>query len=367
MKITKVTIIDGPDEGRGQKRWHWVRIHTDEGFIGTGEINRRPEPVMAIVREWADSLLIGQDPRDIERLWDAMYDNMTPWGSSGAEMRAISAIDMALWDIMGQSVGQPVWRLLGGKMRPRVPVYRTGGVNGSSKQEIGEAVAKLKEQGFSAFKCCFFHENAPLVRRRAGLEAVASGVQKMEWVREVAGNTLEMGIDCHPEWDLHGALRVAQAVEHLNLMFFECPIGPSNTRSMVTVAQRTKTPIMAGERLFSRWDMRDLLESQACPIINPDLAWCGGISETKRIATYAQVYDVAMAPHDSGPIATIARAHVMFSVPNAWYMELSSATLANVKYLADPHALDVEGSAIAVPDGPGLGVQLSPELLAQER
>jgi galactonate dehydratase len=105
----------------------------------------------------------------------------------------------------------------------------------------------------------------------------------------------------------------------------------------------------------------------ACPIINPDLAWCGGISETKRIATYAQVYDVAMAPHDSGPIATIARAHVMVTVPNAWFMELSSSTTANLRYLADPHVLDVVDSTIAVPDGPGLGVQLSDEILAQER
>ncbi|HEV2123614.1 MAG TPA: mandelate racemase/muconate lactonizing enzyme family protein [Chloroflexota bacterium] len=367
MKITRVTLLHGPDEGRGQKRWHWVRIHTDDGLIGTGEINRRPGPVMETIREWADTLLVGQDPRDIERLWDAMYDSVTPWGSSGAEMRAISAIDMALWDILGQSVGQPIWRLLGGKMRPRVPVYRTGGVQGESREAIAESVHKLQEQGYSAFKCCFFREEQGLVRHRAGLEAVARGVEKMQWVRDAVGNQIEMGIDCHPEWDLHGAVRVAQAVEHLNLMFFKCPVGPSNTRSMATVASRTKTPIMAGERLFSRWDLRDLLESQACPIINPDLAWCGGISETKRIATYAQVYDVAMAPHDSGPIATICRAHVMVTTPNAWYMELSSATLGNLKYLADPDVLRVEGSSVAVPDGPGLGVQLSPEILDQEK
>jgi galactonate dehydratase len=363
MKITGVSILESPD----RSRWCWVRIYTDEGIVGTGEINRRPEPVKAVVREWAETILAGQDPRDVERLWDRMYDSMTPWASSGAEMRAISAIDMALWDILGQSVGQPLYRLLGGKMRPRVPVYRTGGVTGETAEEIAESVARLQQAGFEAFKCCFFREEPGLVRHRASPAAVARGVEKMQWVRDATGNSIEMGIDCHPEWDLHGAIRVAQAVEHLGLMFFECPVGPSNTRSMVTVAGRTKTPIMAGERLFSRWDMRDLLESQACPIINPDLAWCGGISETKRIATYAQVYDVAMAPHDSGPIATICRAHVMVTTPNAWYMELSSATLGNLKYLADPDVLRVENSSIAVPERPGIGVDLSPETLAQEQ
>lgn len=368
MKITRVNILEPPDfDISNQRRWCWVRVHTDDGLVGTGEINRRPEPVKAIVHEWGETILKGRDPRDIEWLWDTMYESASPWGVAGAEMRAISAIDMALWDILGQSVGQPIWRLLGGKMRPRVPVYRTGGVHGNTPQDIAQSCQKLMEAGFRAFKCCFFPRgNAWLVRKYAHPEGVAQGVQKMQWVRDAVGNALEMGIDCHPEWDLQGAIRVAQAVEHLNIMFFECPVGPSNVHSMVTMARATRVPIMAGERLQSRWALRELLESQACPIVNPDLAWCGGITETKRIATYAQVYDVALAPHDSGPIATACRAHVMITTPNTWYMELSSATTNQLRYLADPHAFAVEDSSIVVPDRPGIGVDLHPDLLAQE-
>jgi len=387
MKITDIEFIhlpDGPDQGGPTKasdiefiytpmvcdHW-WIHVHTDEGVTGLGEITRRGETVLESIRMFQEHVLSRHDPRNVEACWNDMFTYASPYGNSGAESRALSALDMALWDILGKWTGQPIWRLLGGKCRDVVPVYLTA-LGGDTPEAFAACAMRLRDEGWKAAKAGAFPKAGPPMSGEAPLQRhmtpaeIDAGIEKLHAARDAVGRDFEIPIDVGSRYDVPTAIRVGKALEEIEPLFFEDCVAPHSADAFATVQKAVRVPLCAGERRFHRWDMLELLQRGGCQVLNPDLAWVGGISETRKIANLAENFYVPIAPHDSGAVATMARVHVMCHVPNTLYMEIQTATprMAN---LMDGWP-GITNGEIPVPDRPGLGIELKPEVLeANER
>jgi galactonate dehydratase len=376
MTITAVEVVE-PDE-RNVGNYYWVLIHTDEGITGLGETYHGLKgAASACLRAFGEGL-VGRDPADIEGIFQGMFEASSYHGHQGAEFRAMSAIDVALWDIKGKALGVPIYQLLGGKCRDGVPVYFSGGLDGVPHERgaVMERAQWLVENGWRAFKKDIFQ----VVPRRSGawlpkyisLEEIRQATDELRWVRQAVGDRLEICIDCHARWDIASAVKCAQALEEFNVMFIEEPIGPDNAAALAKVARSTATPICAGERLFGRSRFRELLEAHACDILMPDLAWTGGISETRKIAYLAETYYVPIAPHNYGPVTCMALLQVMAHVPNARYLEFTADHYEKWgdaggwnRWVSRPIA--AKDSVLPLPAEPGLGLELSEEVMARHR
>ena len=371
MKITSVQIIEQTADTKLSVPYAWLLVHTDEGITGLGELTRKVHEIIPIIHDWAPQFLIGKDPRHIERIWETLFYKATPYGNTGAARRAISSIDMALWDISGKALGAPVWHLLGGTCRDQVPVYCTGGIEGLTQEKIHQSVGRLIERGWKAAKLPAFHmsevwyethdPSEKFLSRYATLEEIAHGKKIMGWVREAAGNDLDVGIDNHPLWDVHGATRVVRAMEPYDLMFFECPMIEDSVEPWAALARDCRVPLMCGEYSQSRFQLLPFIERNIVSIVNPDLAWVGGITEIKRIGIIANTHGVAVAPHNSGPVTTFARCHVMAHMSNAFFMEFSDD--GGEMREAVTEELEMVDSSLPVPMKPGLGVELNPQII----
>lgn len=367
MKITDVEIIQQAADSKLPGEHAWILVHTDEGITGIGELNRRVNELIAVIGDYTP-LLVGRDPRHIERIWETLFQHATPYGNTGAARRAMSAIDMALWDISGKALDAPVHVLLGGTCRDRVPIYSTGGIGGQTRDEVFANMEKMIAAGWKAAKCgpyttyrevsdpsqtFLFHHVTP--------KEIARGVEVMGWIKEAAGVEFDVGIDHHPNWDVHGATRVIRAMEPFDLMYFECAMIEDSVEPWAAVAQQCRVPLMCGEYSQSRYQLLPFIERNIVSIVNPDLAWVGGITEIKRIGIIAKTHGVSVAPHDSGPVTTYARCHVMANMSNAFYMELSGSTVGNWTAVTEP--LEMTDSSFPVPMKPGLGVELQPDII----
>ncbi|MBI4529960.1 MAG: mandelate racemase/muconate lactonizing enzyme family protein, partial [Candidatus Latescibacteria bacterium] len=327
MKITKVEVVEPDEENPG--RYDWVLIHTDEGITGLGETYcGLPGAAKPCIEAFGERL-IGRDPADIEKIFQELFHWSSLNGNQGAEFRAMSAIDVALWDIKGKALGVPIYQLLGGKCRETVPVYFSGAFDETSLEQeaVMERARWLVEQGWKAFKIDIhsrFRNREVVADQYISLENAKRGVEVLRWVREAVGDRLEICIDCHASWDVASAIRCAKMLEEFDVLFMEEPVGPDNVEAMVEVARSTTVPICTGERLFGRFRFRELLEKHACDVIMPDLAWTGGISETRKMAYLAETYYVPIAPHNYGPVTCMALVHVMAHVPNTRYLEFTA-------------------------------------------
>jgi len=378
MKITKVEVVE-PDE-KNAYHYYWVLIHTDEGITGLGETYHGLKGAAKACIEAFGEGLIGKDPSDIEGIFQQLFHQSSYHGQQGAEFRAMSAIDVALWDIKGKALGVPIYQLLGGKCRDEVPVYFSGGMDGIplDRSAIMDRAQWLVEQGWKAFKTDVFarHRDERL-GKYISLQAIREATDMLRWVREAVGDQLEICMDCHAYWDVPSAIKCAQSLEEFNVMFIEEPIGPDNAAAMAKVARSTTTPICTGERLFGRFRFRELLEQHVCDIIMPDLAWTGGISETCKIAYMAETYYVPIAPHNYGPITCMALVHVMAHVPNTRYLEFTANHYENTEGIIGwegmgwnrwvNHPIVASNSALPLPTEPGLGIELSEEVMARHR
>ena len=378
MKITDIEFIHAPElfaaaagkHPHPSKHW-WIHVHTDEGVTGLGEITRRGETVLDTIRLFEREVLAHHDPRNVEACWNDMFAYASPYGNSGAESRALSALDMALWDILGKWTGQPVWRLLGGKCRDAVPVYLTA-LQGDTPEEMAECARQLKGKGWKAAKAGPFRKSGPPLLgddplpRHLTPADIDEGIEKLRAARDAVGRDFEIAVDVGSRFDVPTAIRVGRALEEIEPMFYEDCVAPHSAVAWAEVQRAVNVPLCAGERRFHRWDMLELLQRGGCQVLNPDLAWVGGISETRKIANLAESYYVPIAPHDSGAVTTMARTHVMCHVPNTLYMEIQTATPAMAKLMDGWPG--ISDSAIPVPEEPGLGIELKPEVLeANER
>jgi len=335
-------------------RWLFLKVHTNDGLVGWGEpiVEGWSRTVAACVAEMG-RYLIGQDPRRIGHHWQALYRGGFYRGGP-VLVSALSGIEQALWDITGKWLGVPVHQLLGGAVRDRVRVYAH--VGGESAEAYAEKGRAALARGFTAVKTCPFGA----VRFVEGPAFVEQVVARVAALREAAGKGVDIGLDFHGRVGPAMAIQLAKALEPLSPMFIEEPCLPENVDAMATVARSTTVPIATGERLFTKWGFREVLEKQAAAILQPDLSHAGGILEVRQIAAMAEAHYAAIAPHcPLGPIALAACLQVDACTPNFLCQE---QVCLGEGYLKQPFV--VKDGYVAVPTGPGLGIEVDEAALA---
>ncbi len=362
MKITHIGSVLLKPTG-----WVLIKVKTDEGITGIGEAYHGAGVHQIAVDERLTRPLIGQDPRNVDKLFRDMMSAMSASGFyQGAVMSAISGIESALWDITGQAAGVPIWQLLGGKFRDKIRMYNDCHAGETETPEAYAAKAReVEARGFTAIK----FDIDPLPSRRdrynrcISNDDIAHYVEVVTAVREGLGSNTDLAIDAHWFYAPVDILKVAHAFEDLDLLWLEDPIPPENIAAMEGVTKSTRTPICTGENFYTRFGFRDLIETQAADIISPDMAKAGGLLEGRRIADLADMYYIPIAPHNIGsPVQTVANCHVMAAVPNFLVLEFHHLDDRFWEGIINEGPLIQEGH-IDVPNLPGLGVTLNEDLL----
>jgi len=372
MKITAVETIylpRGISVHVGAITYLWVRIHTDEGLIGLGESYPNAEAEAAIVHSRLAAVLLGRDPSAIDRLWADMFLAVSYSGWAGAEMRAISAVDIALWDLFGKATGQPIYKLLGGASRQSIRIYNTCYDRVDFTREPARLARELLASNVRAMKIWPFD---PIAKETSGnhisAEQLRRAIEPLRLIREEFGDSIEVAIEFHGFWNLPCAIKIAAALKTYQPMWLEEMLPQDNLATYAELARSSALPLCLSERLMTRWGFRELFENRAAGIIMPDLSWCGGISEGKKISTMAETYYLPIAPHNcGGPILHFATAHLAANVTNFYIME-SVRRHYNEEYegLVTQKLVPGAGGELPLPPGPGLGVELSAEVLARK-
>ena len=373
MKVTHVEtlLLDNIEPYRGGRKWLFLRLFTDEGIVGLGE---RPtghltnlKSQIALLHDLCERFVVGQSPFDIENLWQRMYASNHDYRHPGLDSTpAISAIEMACWDIVGKAVNQPIYNLLGGKCHERLRAYAYMPAEGiwENPEKAGEVAAQLVEEGNSACKLDPFMPYYPLPRDFP-LKTIRHAAKIFRCIRDAVGDDLEIGIGTHGQFSTAGAIRVAKILEEFDPFWFEEPVPPENVDEMARVAAHTSIPIASGERLVTKYEFAELLEKQAAQIIQLDVGQCGGILESKKIAGMAEAHYAMIAPHMYvGPVAAAAAVQLDTCSPNFLIQEYNGNDLHN-EIFVDP--IEFRDGYIAPPQGPGLGVELDERVVERQR
>ena len=355
MKITKLTTYRVPP------RWMLLKIETDEGVVGWGEpvIEGRARTVETAVQEM-EPYLIGQDPSRINDLWQTMY-RAGFYRGGAILMSAIAGIDQALWDIKGKVLGQPVYELLGGLVRDRMKMYSW--VGGDRPSDIIEQIAKLKEGGFDTFKMNGTEELGLLDTSAA----VDKAVQRVAEIREAFGNTIEFGLDFHGRVAAPMAKTLLRELEQFRPLFVEEPVLAEQAEYYPRLAEMTSIPLAAGERMYSRFEFKNVFAAGGLAIVQPDLSHAGGITECLKIASMAEAYDITLAPHcPLGPVALASCLAVDFVSYNAVLQEQSMGIHYNkggelLDYVINKEDFKIVDGYCAPLRKPGLGVEVDEE------
>lgn len=353
MKITKFETFIVPP------RWLFLKIETSEGITGWGEpiIEGRAHTVQAAVEELSE-YLIGKDPLRIEDHWQVMYRSGFYRGGP-ILMSAIAGIDQALWDIKGKYYNAPIYQLQGGACRDSVRVYSW--IGGDRPSEIGQAAKDAVEAGFTAIKMNGTEE----LQYIDSHQKIDQVIERVATIREAVGDYVGIGIDFHGRVHKPMAKVLAKELEPYRPMFIEEPVLPENNEALRDIARHTNIPIATGERMFSRWDFKQLLADGYVDIIQPDLSHAGGITECKKIFAMAEAYDVAVAPHcPLGPIALAACIQVDATAHNVFIQEQSLGIHYNegsdlLDYLTNPQVFDYEDGYVNILQGAGLGIDIN--------
>ncbi|MFI1912940.1 galactonate dehydratase [Nocardia sp. NPDC020380] len=359
MKITSVKTFSVPP------RWLFLRIETDTGPVGWGEpvLEGRAATVAAAVEELSD-YLIGQDPRRIEDLWTVLYRGGFYRGG-GIHMSALAGIDQALWDIKGKSFGVPVHELLGGRVRDRMKVYSW--IGGDRPSDTAKAAREVVDRGFTAVKMNGTDE----LQYLDSFDKIDRCVANVAAVRAAVGPDIGIGVDFHGRVHKPMAKVLLRELEPYRLMFVEEPVLSEHVDGCLDVLRHSPIPIALGERLFSRWDFKDIITSGAVDIIQPDPSHAGGITETRKIAHLAEAYDIGLALHcPLGPIALATCLQIDAGCYNATIQEQSLGIHYNTSndlldYLVDPSVFTYADGQVEIPSGPGLGIEINEEYLAE--
>ena len=378
LKITDVEIYATKID-LGKLGWHPViiRINTDEGIYGAGEIGLAygvgAAAGVGMLRNLAENFLIGANPFQIERLWDTMYTK-TFWAQGGGPVvfGGMSAIDEALWDIKGKALGLPVYEMLGGRCWDKLRLYANGWYGGletpdefaeKAKQVVADGYTALKFDPFGAVsKGVWSFPSRVLERERADL-----AFERVKAVRDAVGSKVEILIEVHGNLGTTSAIQMGKRFEELDPFFYEEPVDALNVEAMKKVAQNVDIPIAAGERLYTRYGFRQYIEDQVLDIIQPDLGLAGGITEVKKIASYAETYSISVQSHNCGsPVGTAAAVQLDTCITNfiiqEWFPYMPKAHYELVKKDLEHQAVN---SYLEVPRTPGLGIELNEEALSQ--
>lgn len=360
MKISAVNthfVNVGPN-----RTWVLVKVSTDEGIHGWGEagIEGKEKAVAAAISE-LERQLIGRDPFQIELLWQEMYRNAF-WVGGPVLTSAISGVEHALWDIKGKALGVPVWQLLGGKVRDRVRAYANGWFRGcKTPKQFAKAAVDTVEMGYTALKWDPFGGASLFINHEQEELAVAI----VREVRNAVGPKIDLLVEVHGRLSPANAIRVGRRLEEFHPFFYEEPVPPENIDTLATVARSVNIPIATGERLYTVWGFKDVLEKQAAAVIQPDITHAGGIFELRKIAAMAQVYYVGVAPHNpNGPLCTAASIQLDACTPNFLIQEFSISDIQVKDDIVKEPIKIVDGHFI-VPEGPGLGVEIDEAALSR--
>mgnify|MGYP005625966417 CR=1 FL=1 len=373
MKITDLEILRMKAHTESHNNWLFVRIHTDSGISGIGEGSLQyKDAALAAELEAFGSFLRGKDPFQIEDIWTSLHRRVT-WTGGAVTISAISAIDLALWDIKGKALGVPVYELVGGKVRDQVPLYANGWLSdsrpdtkkrreqaGSEEEWYAERAREVVDQGYRCLKVYPF--GGPQV---VTPERLARGIGLVRTIREAVGADIDVAVDLRRRLNLWSARRVALKLEPLDIAWLEEPILFDNADAMASFAHSVRVPVSTGEELYTRWEFRPLLEQNAVDIIQPDICHAGGMSELRKIAAMAETYYVTLAPHNSnGPISTVASLHLDMAIPNCHMQELF---LSSVDFYQEvlTQPLAIADGFGAPPDGSGWGTDIDDDALAK--
>ncbi|HUQ93390.1 MAG TPA: mandelate racemase/muconate lactonizing enzyme family protein [Bryobacteraceae bacterium] len=371
MKITAIETVHlarGITVHAGPVQWLWVRIHTDEGLIGLGETYPDPFSEKAVLLNRLAPVLLGRDATRIDRLWADMFEAISYSGWAGAEMRAISAVDIALWDLAGKAANKPIYKLLGGASRDSIRTYNTCYDTISFLTHPVELAQSLYQQGIRAMKIWPFDPVAKITRGQfITAEHMREGSEPLRLIKEEFGSSMEVAMEFHGYWNLTCAQKIARALEPLEPMWLEEMLPQDNLAAYRELSRSTRLPLCLSERLMTRWQFRELLENRAARFIMPDISWCGGISEGKKIATMAEAHYLPVCPHNcGGPVLHYASAHLAANIPNLFILESVRKHYLEEYLGIVPSLLPAAEGEIPLPPGPGLGVELAPEVLLRD-
>ncbi|HEX2907922.1 MAG TPA: galactonate dehydratase [Phototrophicaceae bacterium] len=359
MKITGLELFTVPP------RWLFLKVSTDEGLAGWGEpiVEGHADTVAAAVREIED-FVIGRDPRAVLDIWQTLYRTRFYRGGP-VMMSAIAGLDQALWDIKGQWHGVPIYSLLGGPVRERLRVYSW--IGGDRPQDVAREAQEKQALGFTAVKMNATEE----MHYVDSFEKVEVVLARVAAVLSATGSGFGIAVDFHGRVHKPMAKVLARELEPYHLLFIEEPVLPENNEALREIAAHTSTPIATGERMYSRWDFKPLLQAGYVDVIQPDVSHAGGISEVVKIAAMAEAYDVALAPHcPLGPIALAACLQVDAVAHNAFIQEQSLKIHYNqgndlLDYLVEPAVFEYAEGCVRLPDGPGLGIRINEEFVRE--
>jgi L-alanine-DL-glutamate epimerase-like enolase superfamily enzyme len=385
MKITGIETV------RVEERPNllWILVHTDGGVTGLGETFFGATTVEEHVHEWIAPRVLGRDPLRIDGL-AAELASYVGFRSSGAEVRGNSAFDIALWDLWGKTTGQPIAQLLGGFTRDSIRTYNTcagveyikkatgqkvenwGGATSAGDYDdlngflhrADELALSLLEEGITAMKIWPFDIAAEKSRGHyISPGDLKAALKPFEKIRKAVGDRMDVMVEFHSMWQLLPAMQIAKALAPYGTFWHEDPIRMDSLASLKRYAEVSPAPISASETLATRWGFRDLLETGAAGVVMLDISWCGGLSEARKIASMAEAWHLPVAPHDcTGPVVLAASTHLSLNAPNALVQE-SVRAFYRTWYRDLVTALpEVKDGMITVPPGPGLGLELSPDL-----
>lgn len=363
MKITRVTAhlmgIPGPGGHAPSRNWIFVKIETDEGITGTGEATTEyhERAVVSMIQEHFAPILVGKDPTRITQLWQEMQRRFW-WRNGVVASSAASGIEQALWDVKGKAYNQPVYKLLGGAFRDRVRVYARSDLGLES--HVAEIKTALKE-GFTAFKFGPGKFQQPFDDEKQ----VNTALELAQSLRAAGGDECDLMIDCGGIFSLQAASRLIAGLQAVKMLFVEEPVNADTPRSLVTLRHTFPgVRIAAGERMMTRWGVREWLEVGAVDVLQADISHCGGIGELMRIAAFAEVYNVRVAPHNPyGPVALAASAHACLAMPNFLILEhCRHRPWFNEVQKFGP---EVKDGHVILSDKPGLGIELDWDYVAR--
>lgn len=337
--------------------WVFVKVLTNiDGLYGVGEATLEyKEHTVAQACKELERTLVGKDPHRIEEIWHSVYRDAY-WRGGAVLMSALSAVEMALWDIKGKDLGVPVYQLLGGKVRESVPCYANGWfAPAKTPSEFAEKAKEAVSQGFKALKWDPFGSSYLQIERKQLNEAIECVAAVYDAVKDNA----DIIIEGHGRFDIPTAVRVGHALGEFDILWFEEPIPPQNLEGLAEVKRRVNVPISAGERLYNRWEFRSLFELKAADFIQPDVSHAGGIMELKKIAAMAEAYHIPICPHNpSGPIANAATLQLAACVPNFYLLETMSSDVPWRKDISTEE-VKFENGEMFISDKPGLGIDIN--------
>ena len=339
--------------------WVFVKVLTDvDGLYGVGEATlEHKEHTVAKACEELERIFLGKDPHRIEELWHLAYRDAY-WRGGPVLMSALSAVEMALWDIKGKDLGVPVYQLLGGKVRESVPCYANGWfAPAKTPAEFAEKAKLAVAQGFKALKWDPFGSAYLQIDR----QQLNQSIECVGAVYDAVKDTADIIIEGHGRFDIPTAVRIGNALSEFDILWFEEPIPPQNLEGLAEVKRRIKVPVSGGERLYNRWEFRPLFELKAVDFIQPDVSHAGGIMELKKIAAMAEAYHIPICPHNpSGPIANAATLQLAACVPNFYLLETMSSDVPWRNEISTEE-VKFENGNMLIPDKPGLGIDINEE------